>query len=79
MNVRRDSVDLHGRRKDMGITTAADGLGAFDQPQAPIAVEKGMAADDRQKFYADWLTRLETLPKPRRAIMPARWAAGGHY
>jgi hypothetical protein len=40
-------------------------------------MEKGIATDDRQKFYADWLTRLEGGPKPQRAIMLARAAAGG--
>ena len=38
-----------------------------------------MAADDRQKFHADWLARLEGMPKPRRAIMLARAAAGGRF
>jgi hypothetical protein len=42
-------------------------------------MEKGMAVDDRQKFYADWFARLETLPRPQRAIMLARAAAGGHF
>ncbi len=35
-----------------------------------------MATDDHQEFYADWLTRLAGVPKPRRAIMLARAASG---
>jgi len=46
---------------------------------ALIAMEKGMATDDRQKFYADWPARLEGMPKPQRAIMLARAAAGGRF
>jgi hypothetical protein len=42
-------------------------------------MEKGMATDDRQKFYADWLARLEGMPRPQRAIMLARAAAAGRF
>jgi hypothetical protein len=79
MRVRRDATGLRGRHEDLGITKRQVASGLEVSLGALIAMEKGMAADDRQKFYADWLARLEGLPKPQRAIMLARAAAGGRF
>ena len=79
MDARRDVRDLRGRREDLGITKRQMASRLAVSLGALIAMEKGMAADDRQKFYADWLTKLEGLPRPQRAIMLARAAAGGRF
>jgi cytoskeletal protein RodZ len=53
MEIRRDVSDLRGRREDLGITKRQMASGLSISLGALIAMEKGMAADDRQKFYAD--------------------------
>jgi DNA-binding XRE family transcriptional regulator len=79
MSARRDATDLRGRREDLGITKRQMACGLAVSLGALIAMEKGMATDDRQKFYADWLARLEGMPRPQGAIMLARAAAGGRF
>lgn len=65
MPVRRQHIDLRGRRQDLGATVKEMAAGLDMSIADIVAIEKGTAGD-RINLYVAWLSRMEAWSAGKR-------------
>jgi hypothetical protein len=79
MPSRRHSVDLRGRRQDLGIGVRDMAAGLGIGMGRLLSMEDGTASEEDKTFYRTWLSRIEGWSPSARRIEMHRVSDGGRF